>query len=111
MKKPDETREFPNGKVDLVKMEGVTFGLAKFEPGWQWSKSVKPIAKTESCQVLHNGYQMTGTMHIKMDDGSEYETGPGDVAIIPPGHDAWVVGDDPVEMLDISGMAEYAKKA
>src|SRR4051812_11067390 len=92
---PDEKREFPNGKVELTKMGDITFGLGTFEPGWKWSESVKPIAKTESCQVMHTGYQISGTMHVKMDDGTEYEMGPGDVAVIPPGHDAWTVCDEP----------------
>src|SRR5437773_1980127 len=92
MNMPEETRTFPNGKVDLVTLEGVTYGLATFEPGWKWSESVKPIVKTESCQVLHSGYQLSGTLHVKMDDGEEYELVQGDIAVIPPGHDAWVVG-------------------
>lgn len=109
--KPDETRNFPKGKVDLVKVEGVMFGLGTFEPGWKWSESVKPIAKTESCQVLHTGYQMSGRMHVRMDDGTEDEFGPGDIAVIPPGHDAWTVGDEPAVVLDITGMVNYAKPA
>lgn len=109
--KPDETRDFPHGKVELVKVAGFTFGLATFEPGWQWSKSIKPIAKTESCQASHTAYQISGRIHIRMDDGTEYDLGPGDVGIIPPGHDAWTVGNEPAVALDISGMADYAKKA
>lgn len=108
---PEETRKFPKGRVDLVTLEGVTFGLATFEPGWKWSESVKPIAKTESCQVSHTGYQLSGNMHIVMDDGTEEDFGPGTVGVIPPGHDAWVVGDEPVVILDITGMGNYAKKA
>jgi hypothetical protein len=107
---PDETRDFPHGKVDLVKIGDLTFGLGTFEPGWKWSESVKPIAKTESCQVLHTGYQLSGVMHVKMDDGTEQELKPGDIGVIPPGHDAWVVGEEPVVILDITGMADYAKK-
>lgn len=107
---PDETRKFDHGKVDLVKLEGITFGLATFEPGWKWSESVKSLVKTESCQVLHTGYQISGRMHVRMDDGTEKEFGPGDVGIIPPGHDAWTVGNEPAVVLDITGMADYAKK-
>ena len=106
---PDETRDFPKGKVKLVKLEGVTFGLATFEPGWKWSEHVKPIAKTESCQASHTAYQLSGKLHVKMDDGTELEFGPGDIGVIPPGHDAWVVGDEPVVALDITGMVNYAK--
>lgn len=108
---PDETRDFPHGKVAVVKLNGITFGLATFQPGWKWSESVKPIAKTESCQILHTGYQLSGKMHVKMDDGTEHEMVPGDVAIIPPGHDAWVVGNEPAIVLDVTGMGNYAKKA
>ena len=111
MNKPEETRNFPKGKVELVKVEGVTFGLATFEPGWKWSECVKPIVKTESCQASHTGYQLSGRMRVRMDDGTEMECGPGDVAVIPPGHDAWTVGNEPVVVLDITGMVDYAKKA
>lgn len=107
---PDETRNFPKGKVDLVTLEGMTFGLARFEPGWKWSESVKPIAKTESCEASHTGYQISGRMHVRMDDGTEMEYGPGDIGVVPPGHDAWTVGDEPCVVLDITGMANYAKE-
>lgn len=106
---PDETRNFPKGKVELVKLEGATFGLATFEPGWKWSEHVKPIAKTESCQASHTAYQLSGILHVVMDDGTEMEFGPGDIGVIPPGHDAWVVGDEPVVTIDITGMVNYAK--
>ena len=108
---PDEVRNFPKGKVHLVKLEGVTFGLATFQPGWKWSESVKPMVKTQSCQVLHTGYQISGKMHVRMDDGTEMEFGPGDICAIHPGHDAWVVGNEPAVVLDITGMSDYAKKA
>jgi mannose-6-phosphate isomerase-like protein (cupin superfamily) len=108
---PDETRMFSKGKVQLVTLEGVTFGLATFEPGWKWSTSVKPIAQTASCEAPHTAYHLSGTLHVVMDDGTETEFGPGDIAIIPPGHDAWVVGNEPVVCLDITGMVNYAKKA
>ena len=82
---------------------------AIFEPGWKWSESVKPIAGTDSCQVAHMGYQISGRMKVRMDDGSEQEFGPGDAGVIPPGHDAWVVGDEPVVFIDFQGAALYAK--
>jgi hypothetical protein len=109
MKKPDETRIFPKGKLDLVKLEGVTFGLSTLQPGWKWSESVKPLAKTESCQATHTNYFLSGKLHVRMDDGTEMEFGPGDIALISPGHDAWTVGDEPVVFMDITGMADYAK--
>ena len=111
MKSPDETRNFPKGKVELVNIEGVSFGLATFEPGWKWSQSVKPIVKTESCQAPHTNYHLSGRLHVVMNDGTEYEFGPGDIGVVPPGHDAWVVGNEPVVALDITGMVDYAKKA
>ena len=111
MGSPDEKRDFPSGNLKLVNVEGVTFGLATFEPGWKWSTSLKPLMKTDSCQAPHTNYHISGRLHVKMDDGSEYEYGPGDIGIVPPGHDAWVVGDEPAVIVDITGMVNYAKKA
>ncbi len=105
----DESRIFDKGKLELVTVGGVTFGRATLEPGWRWSTCVKPLVKTKSCEVFHLQYQVSGRIHVVMDDGTEAEFGPGDVSLIPPGHDAWVVGNEPVVVVDISGMAEYAK--
>jgi hypothetical protein len=107
---PDETRTFDKGQVELVTLAGVTFGRATLQPGWKWSECVKPIAKTESCQAPHLQYHISGRLNVRMDDGTEIEFGPGDVSHIPPGHDAWVVGDEPVVVIDISGMAHYAER-
>jgi len=109
LSKPDETRSFDKGRLDLVTLGGVTFGRATLQPGWKWSASVKPVAKTASCQAPHLQYHVSGRLHVVMDDGSEDEFGPGDVSLLPPGHDAWVVGGEPVVLVDVSGMAEYAK--
>src|SRR5688500_11178570 len=109
MAEAEEVRSFDKGSLELVKMGGVTFGRATLQPGWKWSTCVKPIAKTESCQAPHLQYQISGRMHVVMDDGSEMEFGPGDVAQLPPGHDAWVLGDEPVVVIDITGMGDYAK--
>jgi hypothetical protein len=109
--KPDEVREFPKGRLELVQIGGVTVGRAIFEPGWRWSTSVKPIAKTESCQAPHFQYQVSGVLRVRMDDGTEYESRAGDVTRIPSGHDGWVVGDEPVVAIDFQGMADYAKLA
>jgi hypothetical protein len=106
---PEEKRSFDKGEVGLVTLGGVTFGLATLQPGWKWSTCVKPIAKTESCQASHLQYHVSGRLKVRMDDGSEEEFGPGDVSQLPPGHDAWVLGNEPVVVLDISGMVEYAK--
>ena len=110
LKTPDETRTFPKGKVEIVNAGGITFGLATFEPGWRWSESLKPIVKTKSCLAPHKQYHISGRIHVVMDDGTEEEFGPGDVSILPPGHDAWVVGSEPAVVMDISGMGEYAKE-
>lgn len=107
---PDERRTFDKGQVDLVSLGGVTFGRATLQPGWKWSTCVKPLAKTKSCQASHLQYHVSGRLRAVMDNGSEQEFGPGDVALIPPGHDAWVVGNDPVVIIDISGMVNYAQQ-
>ncbi len=107
--RPDETREFPQGRVEVVSLGGVTFGRATLQPGWKWSISVKPIANTPSCQAPHLQYHISGRLAVRMDDGSEAEFGPGDVSLLPPGHDAWVVGNEPVVLVDVSGMGQYAK--
>ena len=107
---PDETRNFPNGKLELVNMGGWTIGKTTFEPGWKWSTSIKPIAKTESCQVHHMIYALSGRMHLAMDDGTTFEIGPGELVNIPPGHDGWVLGDEPCVALDFSGAKNYATK-
>ena len=106
---PDETRSFENGKMELVNIGGGAVGRATFEPGWRWSNDVKPIAGTDLCEAPHFMYQISGVMHIQMQDGTEFEMKPGDVAVVPPGHDAWVVGNEPVVVIDWSGAANYAK--
>jgi hypothetical protein len=106
---PDETRRFDNGQVQLVSLGGVTFGRATLLPGWKWSTCLKPVAKTKSCEAAHLQYHVSGRLRVVMDDGAEAEFGPGDVSFIPPGHDAWVVGNEPVIILDVQGMTDYAK--
>ena len=108
--KPEEVREFPNGKVELIKVGGATVGRATFKPGWRWSTSVQPLAQTKSCEAPHFQYHVAGTIHIVMDDGAEFECVPGDVSLLPMGHDAWVVGDEPVVIVDFQGMVDYAKR-
>src|SRR2546423_10197727 len=106
---PEETRTFDNGEIAIVNVTGVTIGRAPFKPGWRWSNDVKPIAGTDSCMAPHTGYVISGRLHVKMDDGSEAEAGPGDAFVVSPGHDAWVAGDQPCVLLDWSGSADYAK--
>jgi quercetin dioxygenase-like cupin family protein len=109
---PEETRPFEDGtgKVELVNLDGGPVGRATFEPGWQWSKHVKPIAGTDSCQAPHLGYFISGRMAVRMDDGEEMEFGPGDVMICPPGHDAWIVGEEACVVIDWQGFGDYAKR-
>jgi hypothetical protein len=107
---PEEVRKFDKGKVELVNVAGATIGRATFEPGWKWSTCVKPIANTNSCQAAHFGYQVSGTMMTRMDDGTEKPSKAGDVLNIPSGHDAWVVGNEAVVVLDFQGMVDYAKQ-
>lgn len=107
---PEEVRTFEKGKVELVTVDGVSIGRATFEPGWKWSTCVGPIAKTNTCQAAHFGYQLSGVLVTRMDDGTETATKTGDVVMIPPGHDAWVEGNQNVVIIDWTGMSNYAKK-
>lgn len=106
---PDEVREFPKGRLELIRIGGVVVGRATLEPGWKWSESVQPIAKTDSCEAAHFQYHVAGVIKIVMDDGTELECHPGDVSLLAAGHDAWVVGDEAVVVVDFQGMAEYAQ--
>lgn len=107
--KPDEVREFPLGRLEILTIGGVTVGRAIFQPGWRWTKSLQPIAKTDSCEAPHFQYHVSGVMRILMDDGAEYECHPGSISLLPSGHDAWVVGDEPVVVVDFQGMYNFGK--
>lgn len=107
---PDEIRMFDKGRIEVVTVGGTTIGRTILQPGWRWSTSVKPIAQTESCQVSHLMCLTSGRMCVKMDDGTEFDIVAGEVATIPPGHDAWVIGNEPVIGFDIAGAAHYAKR-
>ncbi len=109
---PDETRPFEGGtgQLEVVFADGgAAVGRATFLPGWRWSEHVKPLAKTESCQAAHTGYFISGRMNVVMENGEEMEFGPGDFAVMAPGHDAWVVGNEPCVVIDWQGYADYAK--
>ncbi len=110
LNKPDEVRTFDKGKVEIVNIDGRAVGRATLMPGWKWSESVKPLAKTESCEAPHFQYHVSGTLRIKSDDGTVKDCGPGDVSMLGSGHDAWVVGDEPVVIVDFQGMIDYAKQ-
>ncbi len=106
---PDEVREFPNGKLEIVTIGGVLVGRATFLPGWRWSKSLQSIAKTPSCEAPHFQYHVSGVLKILMDDGTEHECRAGDISLLPSGHDAWVVGNEPVVVVDFQGMYNFAR--
>ena len=111
---PEEVRPFAHGsgQLELVNLDAGPVGRATFQPDWRWSTHVKPIAGTESCQAAHTGYFVSGRMKVVMaDSGEEVEYGPGDFAVMAPGHDAWIVGDEPCVVIDWQGFAEYAKPA
>jgi hypothetical protein len=109
---PDERRDFQShGRLDLLAFEGgVSIGKGTLEPGWKWSNDVKSIAGTESCEAPHTGYCISGSMTIRMNDGKEFQIKAGDAFQIPPGHDAWVTGNENCVMLDFTGYEQYAKK-
>ena len=107
--KPDELREFPSGHADILNTDVGTIGRLVLEPGWRWSTSLKDVAGTEWCEAPHFQYHVSGTLHIQMADGTEFEAMPGNLTYLPAGHDAWVVGDEPVVVVDWHGAAHYAE--
>jgi hypothetical protein len=109
--RPDETRGFPHGRAEILEVGGAQIGRLVLEPGWRWSNDVKPIAGTHSCEAPHFQYHVSGQLAIRMDDGTELVAGPGDVTSLPSGHDAWVVGDEPVVVVDWYGASNYARPA
>ena len=109
LNRPDEVRTFDKGKVEIINIGGRTVGRATFQPGWIWSKSLKPLVNTKSCEAPHFQYHISGTLRVKMDDGAERDFKAGDVSLLESGHDAWVIGDEPVVIVDFQGMLDYAK--
>jgi hypothetical protein len=110
---PDETRTLDKAVLENVQLAGSTAGRATFEPGWRWSENVKPVVKTDACQAHHLGYALSGSLHVRAGDGTEFDIGPEDAYEILPGHDAWVVGDEAFRTLEFqSATAEsYGKEA
>ena len=109
LNRPDEVRKFDKGKVEIINVAGRTVGRATFQPGWRWSDSLKPLVNTKSCEAPHFQYHLSGTLRVKMDDGAERDFKAGDVSLLESGHDAWVIGDEPVVIVDFQGMLDYAK--
>jgi hypothetical protein len=108
---PDEVREFPHGRAEIVTVGNSEVGRYTFEPGWRWSNDVRPIAHTASCEAPHFQYHVSGQLAIRMNDGTEMLAGPGDITSLPSGHDAWVVGDSPVITVDWFGASNYATQS
>jgi hypothetical protein len=106
---PDETRTFDNGRLELLRVGGSDIGRLVLHPGWRWSSDVKPVAGTELCEAPHLQYHIAGTLRIQMADGTTFDGTPGDITSLPAGHDAWVVGDEDVIIVDWYGASEYAR--
>lgn len=106
---PDETREFPHGRLDLVTVGGSPIGRLTLHPGWRWSEHVRPVAGTQWCEAPHFQYHVSGILRIRLMDGTEFDAGPGAVTSLPAGHNAWVVGEDPV-VVDWYGASDYARQ-
>jgi len=107
---PDESRPFERGKMELVRIAGSEIGRLTLQPGWRWSEHVKPIAGTQWCEAPHFQYHISGTLRVQMSDGTQFDAVAGDVTALPHGHDAWVIGDEPVVVVDWWGASNYAKE-
>ena len=106
---PDEVRAPNKTRVEIIRLEGFTLGRFNFEPGWRWSECVKPVVKTETCQVSHVGYVVSGRITIQMKDGTKKTISAGESYSIPPGHDAWVEGNERFVALEVMSAEQYAK--
>jgi quercetin dioxygenase-like cupin family protein len=106
---PDEMRTFPKGRNEIVTVGGMKIGRFTFEPGWHWAEHVRPKARTESCQAAHGHYVVSGRLRTRLDSGEVFDLVAGEAGYTPPGHDAWVVGDEPCVIVEFLAAAEYAK--
>jgi quercetin dioxygenase-like cupin family protein len=106
---PDEVRTFPRGRFEIVRIGGMTLGRALYEPGWRWSEHIAPTAGTASRPVEHVGLVISGRCAVRTDDGTERVLAPGDLFHIAPGHDSWVVGDEPYVSLHFLGAERYTR--
>jgi quercetin dioxygenase-like cupin family protein len=108
---PDETRTFPKGRFEIIHIGGMTIGRATYEPGWRWSEHIGRPIGSQSCEVEHVGMVLSGRATAAMEDGTVVEMKPGDLFYIPPGHDSWVVGDEPYVSIHLMGASDYASHA
>ncbi|MEY2581164.1 MAG: hypothetical protein QOE09_1013 [Ilumatobacteraceae bacterium] len=106
---PDEVRDMPLGRAEVISIGGGKVMRMTLQPGWRWSEHVKPLAGTELCEAPHFQYSVSGRIGVRMADGTEFEVGPGEVSMLESGHDAWVVGDEPVVAIDWGGAHVWAK--
>jgi len=111
LRNPEKIRSFPHGRIETISYNETTIGRFTFQPGWRWSRDVGPIAGTRSCQIHHQGIVLRGRLHIETDAGDVLEVGVDDVYDFPPGHDAWVVGDEPFEAFEFASASLYAAPA
>jgi hypothetical protein len=107
--RPDESRTPPKTRLDVVHVGGYTIGRMTLSPGWRWSECLKPVAGTDSCQLSHVGYAISGRLTVRVSDGTERTITAGDSYTIPPGHDAWVVGDEPFVALEVLSADQFAR--
>jgi quercetin dioxygenase-like cupin family protein len=106
---PDEVRSPDKTRVEVVRLEGFTVGRFNLEPGWRWSECIKPVVKTDSCQVSHVGYAVSGRMTVRLQDGTQKTLVAGDSYTVPPGHDAWVEGNERFVGIEVMSAEQYAK--
>ena len=106
---PDEVRSPDKTRIEVVRLEGFTLGRFNFEPGWRWSECIKPVVKTDSCQVSHVGYAVSGRLTVRMKDGTQKTIVAGESYTIPPGHDAWVEGNERFVGIEVMSAEQYAK--
>ena len=106
---PANQRPLSRGVGAAAQIGGLAIGRAILEPGWRWSEDVKPIAQTASCEAPHFQYHVVGVLRIRTSAGEDFDARPGQVSTLPSGHDAWVVGDEPVVVVDWWGASHYAR--
>ncbi len=104
----DEVRTPNKTRVEVMRLDGYTLGLLTFQPGWRWSECIKPVVRTESCQNSHVGYAISGRLTIVVKDGTKKTVAPGEAYTIPPGHDAWVEGNEPFVCIEVLSAEQYA---